>query len=141
VLKNAKCTVALTPHVGEFCSLCGIKKDELISNPVAIAKKFAREYRVTLVLKSAVSIITNGVNTYVNSTGNSALAKAGSGDVLSGVIAGMSARIDDLTEACAHACYVFGVAGETASQEFGEYATTASDVVYSLKKTIKSFED
>ncbi len=138
VLKNAECEIILTPHIGEFCRLTGLDKSTVLGDPVGAAIGFAKEYGVTLVLKNAVSIITDGKAVYLNTTGNSALAKAGSGDVLDGVLCGMAANKDDLTKVCAAACYVFGRAAEKAVEEQNEYTVTASDVIGSLSAAINS---
>ena len=141
ILKHKKCDVVLTPHVGEFSRLSCDSKDKILFYPLDKAIKFAREYNVTLVLKSAVSIITNGVETYLNTTGCSGMAKGGSGDVLSGFIAGVLARSNFNLEAVASACYVFGKAGELAEKENTAYSMTATDIIGKLGSAIKSLLD
>lgn len=136
VLKNKKCKVVITPHVGEFARLCGVDKDSITADPIEKAKAFASEYGVVVVLKSAVSVITDGENTFINTTGCSGLAKAGSGDVLSGFAVGMISKSDDLVEAVAAACYLFGRAGEIATNEQNEFTVTASDVITAIPKAI-----
>ena len=133
------CDVVLTPHVGEFARLCGKSVEEVKEGGVALAKNFAKEYGVTLVLKSNHTIITDGERTVINTTGSPALAKAGSGDVLSGLLVGICARCLPFEAACA-ACFVLGRAGELAEQEFGQYAPTATDVISLLPRVIKSLE-
>lgn len=138
VLKEKCCEIVLTPHIGEFSRLIGKTVSEIVSNSVGYAKEFANKYGITLLLKSACSVITNGEKVFINTTGNSGLAKAGSGDVLSGFLAGMLLRDDNpLILACVSA-YVFGKAGEIASCEQNEYTVTASDVVKALPKAINS---
>ena len=80
-LKNKKCQVVLTPHIGEFCRLTGKEKEQVLDDPVGLAKEFATEYGVTVLLKNAVSVITDGNAVYLNATGNCGMAKGGSGDV------------------------------------------------------------
>lgn len=138
VLKNAKCKVVLTPHVGEFSRLSGLSKDKILSEPIRHAQCFAKEYNLTILLKNAVSVITDGIETYLNTTGCSGMAKAGSGDVLSGVLAGILCNNPEETvvENVAVACYLFGKAGEFAEGEQNEYSMTASDIIRNLYKAI-----
>lgn len=136
VLKNKKCRVVLTPHVKEFSRLYNLDKQEIINNGINLAKKFANEYNVTLILKSACSIITNGEKVVLNTTGCSGLAKGGSGDVLSGVLAGILARTDDFFDGVCVAPYIFGLAGELAQKEQNEYTIVATDVINNLYKVI-----
>ena len=121
VLKKAKCKVVLTPHVGEFSRLLGKTKEEILSQPIEHAQNFARENNVTVLLKNAVSVISDGMETYLNTTGCVGMAKAGSGDVLSGVLAGILCNYPNETvvENVAAACYLFGKAGEYAEDEIG----------------------
>ena len=138
VLKEKKCAVVLTPHIGEFARLTGKEKEEIIKDPVSEAKAFAKEYGVTLVLKSAVTIITDGISVYLNTTGTPGMAKAGSGDVLSGIIAGLLAKSDYALDSAAAGCWLFGKTGEIVAKKLTDYAMTASDVVNGLPETIAS---
>lgn len=139
ILKNKKCKLVLSPHVGEFCRLAKISKDELLDDPINIAQNFANKYDLTLLLKSSVSIITDGQNTYLNTTGTPAMAKAGSGDVLSGLLAGLAARNDDLIFVSAVASYIFGRCGEyVVREQQNEYTALASDLISALPKVIHS---
>ena len=138
ILKNKKCKVVLTPHVGEFSRLKGVKKEEIINNSIKIAREFAKEYSVTLVLKSAITIISDGEQTYINTTGTSGMAKAGSGDVLSGFSAGLMGRSSDNIDALVVSCYVFGKAGELAKLDYNDYVMTASDISSRLSSVINN---
>lgn len=137
-LKNKSCTVILTPHVGEFSRLCGVEKTEIISNSIEISKSFAKEYGVVLLLKSAVSIITDGEEMFINTTGSPALAKAGSGDVLSGIIAGMTARSDETLYSVVASAFLFGRCGEIACNFANEYTVTATEVIRAMPDAINS---
>jgi hydroxyethylthiazole kinase-like uncharacterized protein yjeF len=136
ILKDKRCKVVLTPHVGEFARLTGLSREEIKNNPVACAKDFAKKYNVTLLLKNATSIITDGERVVINTTGNSGLAKGGSGDVLSGLIAGIIARGEDLFESVAVSAYLFGLSADIAVQEQNEYTITATDVINAMPKAI-----
>ena len=128
--------MVLTPHIGEFIRLSGKSKDEILNNPIENAKAFAKEYKITLLLKSAVSVITDGEKTIINTTGDSGMAKGGSGDVLSGFIAGLLNRDDEPCFCVGVAAYLFGRAGEIAAKEQNSYTITASDIISALPKAI-----
>ncbi len=136
VIKNKKCRVVITPHVLEFARLFGKDKQYVIDNFIDCAKQFASEFNVTVVLKSAVSVITDGVDTFINTTGCSGMAKAGSGDVLSGILAGLMSRADEISEGSAAGCYIFGKAGELVENEQNQYTMTATDIIGALPKVI-----
>ncbi len=138
VLKEKNCEIILTPHVGEFSRLIGKTVSEIQYDFINTAKEFAKNYGVILLLKSACSVITDGEKVILNTTGNSGLAKAGSGDVLSGFLAGMLLREGETIELTAVSSYVFGKAGEIATNEQNEYTVTASDVIKALPKAINS---
>lgn len=138
VLKEKKCKVVLTPHIGEFSRLTKLNKDIILSDIINISKKFANEYNVVLVAKNAVSVITDGTEVYLNTSGCSGMAKAGSGDVLSGIAAGIIARSDDLLDAIVCACHLFGLAGERAENMQNAYTVTASDIISALPWVINA---
>ena len=136
IIKNKNCDVVLTPHVKEFSRLIGKETDEIISQTVPLAVEFALKYGVILVLKSATTVITDGTEFYLNTTGCSGLAKAGSGDILSGIICGLLAGRQDVFDCAVAGCYLFGLAGEMASKELNDVCMTASDVINALPKVI-----
>ncbi len=138
ILKNKKCQVVLTPHIGEFIRLTGCEKQDLFENEISLAKQFAKKYNVLLVLKSAVSVITDGENTFINTKGCSGMAKAGSGDALVGVMSGVLANNDANVESLACACYVFGFAGQYAQKNLTPYTMTPSDLINGLNEAVKS---
>ena len=137
-LKNKGCDVILTPHPKEFSRLTGKSVEEILRDPVGMATAFAREYAVTVVLKNNRTVITNGGRTAINITGSPALAKGGSGDVLSGFLAGTCARGVPPFEAACVASYVLGRAGEKAAADMGEYAPDATDIIGYLPEAIQS---
>ncbi len=134
VLRNSKPDVLLTPHVKEFSRLTSIPVGEILNSSVGIVKNFAKEYCVNVILKNAVSVITDGERVCFNTTGSPAMAKCGSGDVLAGVIAGISARNFDLFESACAGAYIFGKAGERCAEEKGEYSVTATDLINAIPK-------
>ena len=137
-LETKSCEVILTPHPKEFARLTNQSVKEVLENAVPIAQKFASQYGVTLIFKNNRTLITNGVRTAINSPGSPALAKGGSGDILTGFLAGTCARGLSPFDAACVSCYVFGRAGELAEEEFGQYAPASSDVITVLPRAIKS---
>lgn len=125
--------VCLTPHRGEFRKLAGV---EPTSTHV---EQFAKAHRCTVVVKGPVDIVSDGERTRFNHTGNPGMATGGTGDVLSGALAGFAAHNDLFTAACA-AAFVTGLAGDLVKEERGEYFT-ASDVVDRLGVAIKRAQD
>ena len=141
----------ITPHPGEMSRLCGITISEILSDTVGVARSFADQNGVICLLKDNKTVITDGNTVFVNHSGNPGMASAGMGDVLAGMIGAIIARntISDLVRSerldicqalyrAATAAYVHGLAGDIARDELGEYSLTASDVVRSISKAIKS---
>ena len=141
ILKDKKCNVILTPHLGEFSRLCGKDKDYLGDNLIDEANKFAKEFNVKLAVKSAVSVITDGEDVYLNTTGCSCMAKAGSGDVLSGLVTGVTARCSGEIESLLSALYMFGKAGEKAQELGCEFTVTASEIIAQFPSVIKDIQN
>lgn len=131
LLKNAKCDVLLTPHIKEYSRIvtaCGWEDNRAC----AAVQKFAAAHSVTILLKDYYSVITNGESVAVNAAGNSGQAKAGSGDVLSGVIVGLCAQgANGFGGGCAGA-FLCGSAAELAAEKVGEYSLTATDCIAHL---------
>lgn len=126
---NKKCEVLITPHLKEFSRLSGKEIKDILETGLSSARAFASEYGVTVLLKNATTIVTDGVQIAVNTAGSSGQAKGGSGDVLSGVIAGLCATGLSAFEGASLGGYLCGVAAELATREIGEYSLTATDVV------------
>ena len=103
-----------------------------------MAQDFAREHGCVLILKGAATVITDGDKTYVNSTGSSALAKAGSGDVLAGLVASLIAQNpSDPLGMCALGAYLHGRAGDSLSERLTDYGVTPSDLPLEITRIIK----
>lgn len=126
---NKKCDVVLTPHVKEFSRLSGKTTEEIIKDGTFAAMDFSKKYAVHVLLKNAVSIIANGNQVLLNAAGTSGQAKGGSGDVLSGAIAGLCASgLSAFDGACA-AAYIVGKAAELACKKTSTYSLLATDVI------------
>ncbi len=132
LFRAKKCDVLLTPHVKEFSRLTGIAVEEIADGGLIQPKEFSRALDASILLKSAVSVLSNGERSAVNVAGCSGQAKAGSGDVLSGVIASLCAMGLSVYEAGALGGYLVGKAAEFAAETIGVYSLTASDVILYL---------
>lgn len=120
----------LTPHVGEFAYLSGFSKQDILAQPIEISRTFAVENGVVLVLKGAPSVIASpDGSVMINSTGNAGMATAGTGDVLTGLIAGFWAQGMSAVGAASLAVYLHGAAGDIARERQGEWSLVAGDVL------------
>jgi NAD(P)H-hydrate epimerase len=122
-------SIVLTPHPGEMARLTGRSVKEVQSNRLEEARKFARIHGVTLVLKGAHTLIAHPNECVaVNTTGNPAMAKGGSGDTLTGLIASILAQHPgDGASAVEAAVYLHGLAADLAVREFDEHTLLATD--------------
>lgn len=126
--------IILTPHMGEMSRLTSVPVADLKKDPLGEARAYSARYGTVCVLKDAVTVITDkDGNAWINQSGCSAMAKGGSGDVLTGVIAGLLARGMDCTEAAAFGVYLHGRAGERAAAKLGENAVLATDLANALQ--------
>ncbi len=124
----------LTPHLKELERLIGTWQNDY--NKLEIASKFCKEYRVILVIKGTHTVIIDGESMYFNSTGNPALATAGSGDVLTGLITGLLAQGYDPKHAAIFGVYLHGKTADIAVQETGFETFTASTILQYLADAI-----
>ena len=120
ILAAMQAQKVLTPHLGEMARLTGLEIAEIEADRINVAKKYAEEWQAIVVLKGAPTVIgcPNGT-VYVNSTGNSSLATGGSGDVLTGIIAGLAAQEISLQEAAICGVYLHGLAAELTGIDIG----------------------
>ena len=140
VIKECEAPLILTPHIGELSRLNGVPVSEIDKDKVKHASDFAGEYNCVLVFKGAPTIISEpGGQTYVNPTGNAGMATAGSGDVLTGIIAGLLAQKlmlkkgGDIKQITLHSAlagvYLHGLTGDLAKEEKGEMGMIAGDMM------------
>ena len=129
VLGKLKNPIILTPHPGEMSRLIGSDIAFVQSNRVNLASNFAKEHNLHLVLKGKDSVIAcpNG-DVFINTTGSSALAKGGSGDVLAGVIASLVAQGYEIESACRLGVYIHGLAGDRLALRLGKSGVLPSDL-------------
>jgi len=129
----------LTPHPGEMARLAGVKTQQVQDQRVEVARKFATQHQVYLVLKGNRTLIAEpGGQVYVNPTGNPGMATAGTGDVLTGMIAGLLAQHPDapVEKVVAAAVYWHGAAGDVAAARRGEISLTAMDLLHDLPRAL-----
>ena len=131
-LKCAKADIILTPHVKEMSRLCKKSVDEILDNPIDIAKAFAKEYKVTLLLKGASSVITDGEEVYIITNGGAELSKGGSGDTLSGVMLGMLSQGMPTIESAYSSAYLTAKVAKDLVEEYSEYGVLPSDVARAI---------
>ncbi|MCK6606583.1 MAG: NAD(P)H-hydrate dehydratase [Ignavibacteriaceae bacterium] len=130
----------LTPHEGEFSKLLGITTDELLTDPLKYGKKFVKETGAGLILKGASMIFFSGdgEKVYINATGNSGLAKFGSGDVFAGLLASFISQSRSIEPAPVNAAmYIFGAAADKLASEKGVHGFTAGETAEAIPFVIK----
>jgi ADP-dependent NAD(P)H-hydrate dehydratase / NAD(P)H-hydrate epimerase len=141
ILKKTKAKVILTPHFGEFSNLIKISTDKLKKDFINICKKFSENYNTTIVLKNSPTIITNGKSTYINLPGKENLATLGSGDVLTGIIAGIFSQNKNPLQSALSGVHLHGLCGDYMFQLTGGNSTIASDLIDVLPKVKKQITD
>lgn len=138
MLKAAIGEVILTPHPGEMSRLAGLTVEKIQRDRQKVAEAFAKEYGVCLVLKGFETVVSKeGYETFINPTGNPGLATAGTGDVLSGVIAALVGQGLSGFDAAKLGVYIHGLAGDIAKEHLGVHGMIASDVAMALPDAIR----
>ncbi len=142
VLSAMHVPAILTPHPGELSRLTGRPASEIDRNRVNVARDFAREHGVFLVLKGAPTVVATPTGiVFVNSTGNSGLASGGTGDVLTGLITGLLSQGADPLDAALAGVFLHGRAADIAADDVTEYALCAGDVIDYLPDAFDSVLD
>ncbi len=130
-----KASIVITPHPGELARLWKINVAAVEKNRQVIAENTARELRVVCVLKGHRTVVSDGLRTMVNSTGNPAMATGGMGDVLTGVIAALIAQGASLFDAACAGVYLHGLAGDLA--RISDRGLLASEVAQALPQAYR----
>ena len=128
--------IVLTPHLAEFSRLCNLTVDEIKNDPLTCAQIFAKKYNLTVLLKGATTLVTNGDKTVFVTAGTPGMARGGSGDVLTGVIGGLmcggNARGMSGFAAAVYGAFICGKAGEAAAQDRGILSMTPADTLANI---------
>ena len=135
LLKNLKGRAIITPHPGEMARLVGNTISYVESNRIEVAKKFAKENNIIVLLKGHNTVITDGERVFINPTGNSKMASGGMGDCLTGIITSFVGQGLDLLQGTLLGAYVHGFIGDELSKE--SYIVNARDIISELPKTIE----
>jgi NAD(P)H-hydrate epimerase len=139
MINNIKARLILTPHCGEFTKLLNIDIKQLnnLNDKKRIIKDFVINNNVLCILKGNKTIVADNNNIYVNNTGTPAMAIAGSGDVLSGVISSFVNYTIDLFEATKFSVFIHGLAGELSEYTKGTVGLIASDIAMNVRYVIQ----
>ena len=141
VLKDSKSKIVLTPHLGEMSRLVDRPIEEIKKDKINIVKDFTKEYNVILVLKGARTIVgLPSGEIYINVNGNSGMATAGSGDILTGLIASLIAQGVAPDKAALLGVFIHGYSGDLVAKEKGEYGMLAEDIVKSIGQVFKELK-
>jgi NAD(P)H-hydrate epimerase len=132
-------TLVITPHPGEMSRLTGLSISEIQANRLQVARKFAREHQLIVVLKGHRTLTASPDGTvWVNPTGNPGMATGGTGDILTGIVAGLIAQHpQNPLEAVALAVYLHGLAGDLAGRSLGENSLVATDLLRFLPQAFE----
>mgnify|MGYP001009393393 CR=1 FL=1 len=140
ILLKRKGPTIITPHPGEMSRLLNINIQKIQENRVKYSKNISNKYNIITVLKGANTVVTNGKDIYINPTGNPGMATAGSGDVLTGIIASFIGQGIVPYKAAILGVYLHGLAGDLAKADKGEYGLIARDILenipYALRHTL-----
>jgi hydroxyethylthiazole kinase-like uncharacterized protein yjeF len=135
--KKIRAPFILTPHPGELARLIKTTPQEINDTRVDLAPKWAKKFGGVLVLKGAPTVIASpDGKTYINPTGNSGLASAGSGDVLVGMISGFMSQGVPLCDAAELGVFMHGLCADLAMDKSNEYALTAGDLIDHIPESI-----
>lgn len=128
ILQEAKTSVILTPHPGEFSRLCGLTVEEIENDRIGSAKQFAKKHDVTLLLKGPGTVIAEpDGKIFINPNGNEGMAKGGSGDVLAGIIGAFSCR--KALKPAVIGAFVHGKAGDKAAEALSKTSMLPTDIL------------
>jgi NAD(P)H-hydrate epimerase len=139
ILLDHNGSIVITPHPGEMARLVAKPVEDVQKNRTMMASNFARAFNCIVVLKGHKTVVTDGKRVYINKTGNSGLATAGSGDVLSGMIGSFIAQGMDGFDSAVTAVYLHGLAGDLAAEELTEYSVTSEHLLKFIPKAIAKF--
>ena len=137
--RNTKAKLIITPHLMEMSRLTGVKTGQIKEKKYEIAREFSKNYGAIVVLKDARTVVSDGgTQAYINITGNNGMATGGSGDVLTGIIAGLLGQGMPMFEAAKLGVCMHGLAGQEAANDKGRYSMIARDIIRSITRVLES---
>ena len=136
LLQNTAAEVVLTPHPKEFERLSGVRIADMLADPIRYAAEYARKVGATVLLKGTATVVTDGAETYLVDRGCPGMATAGSGDVLSGILAGLLGYNAPTPKVVACGAYIAGLAGEMAQSASNPISQTAGDTASHIPQAI-----
>ncbi len=140
ILKSRTGETVITPHIKEMSRLTGLSVNQIKNQPQKVALDFAKKHRVTVVLKDFYSYIaTPSGNIYQNIGGHPCMAKGGSGDMLSGMIASFMAQGYSAEDASVSGVYIHSQTGAICQKKFGDFSVLTSDLISALSEVFCSF--
>ena len=129
----------VTPHAGEFKRLFGEPPSNSLKERISIVEKKSKEFGITVLLKGATDVISNGKKTFLYTKKIPAMTVGGTGDVLSGLTAGMLAKNRNSLESAAAATFINGLAGKSVQKKFGLHMTSM-DLLEEIPNVMKPFD-
>lgn len=139
IIKNKQ--VILTPHPLEMARLTNLSINEVQSNRLDVATKFAKQYNCVVILKGANTIVTDGKHTFIDTVANSGMSKGGSGDVLAGIVSSFVAQGVPLIDACKLSVYIHSQSSLNCAKKLSVYSMLPTDVINEIPNVIKSIDN
>lgn len=140
IIKDKKAPLVITPHPAEMARLVGESTDYVQSNRIDVAKAFAKENDIVVVLKGANTVVTDGKAVFVNMNGNAGMAMGGTGDMLTGMIGSFLAQGLEPLEAAKSAVFIHGFCGDVTAKELSQRGMTVDDMLSILGALMSEFE-
>ena len=137
LFKNTKAHIVLTPHLKEFSRLTNLTIEEINENKIEIAKSFAKENRVILLLKGSTTIVTDGTDVYLTKYGTPGMATSSSGDILSGILAGLLGYQEFNLLTVSAGAIINGLAGEIGTEKHTDISMIARDTIGGISAAIQ----
>lgn len=139
IIRNAPSKLVFTPHIGELATLSGLQSSVIKENKINVLMQQSKKIRQTILLKGSPTLIASPSGAVkVTNTGNPGMATAGSGDVLTGMIAGLALQNIPLEQAAWAGAYLHGLCGDLAKNDLTEWSLIASDLIRFIPKALKT---
>ena len=137
LLKSSKANILLTPHLKEFSRLTNIPIKEIKGQETSLTYTFAKENNVTVLLKGSTTVITDGKDIYLTKYGTPGMATSGSGDVLSGIVAGLLGYLELRLLTISAGAILNGLSGEIATEKYTDISMISRDTINCIPQAIK----